>query len=477
MKMVSLIKVSRNAKRTFSKIILSTTLASLNFVTASAQADSFPKSCFIKSECTNKQGISNDWAFKMVNADLAVSRVLKFVDPKETLKVAIIDSGYQYRKDVEVIGADKFSIDLVTDDIGHGTGVTEAFIDTISQARKHIKLSVYKVGEDGSTKMGFSGITIRETLLKACNDGNRILNLSVDGAYADTVEELLEKGCFVVQAGGNSGEARGASLNPRHPIYVGAVTHLGLAPDFSAYTKISAPGVQIALPLPHQSVIAQKLADKNLACNEQEYFISGTSFATPIVSAIVAMEFLTVQSSKIFKSLNNKEKRVLLESILIASSQPRIDLAYATPVTNALKAVEMAKQWSSGMLGRLPTIEHLQNGFNKEKETYCKYGPRVSATQNLNSCEIYSREIDVLRSHIALCEQTTADTNKTLFSKLAESGQYELASFQMMRLFTNFKNFFDEDLSKSAKAYYRAQEKAKKSRVYKDDEFLQIESE
>jgi len=129
--------------------------------------------------------------------------------------------------------------------------------------------------------------------LRAASEG-QLVNLSVGGEAEDPLEtvlvkELIAQGCIVVAAMGNHGDI---SDHPAYPaacdgvIAVGSVERNGQRADTSAYgphIALSAPGVDIVSTAPTYRV-------RNLTAFGQPPLaaMSGTSMATPIVTAILA---------------------------------------------------------------------------------------------------------------------------------------------------------------------------------------------
>jgi hypothetical protein len=122
----------------------------------------------------------------------------------------------------------------------------------------------------------------------------RIINLSVGGEFEDRIEadiirDSLDGGSIVIAAMGNSRELGNPLIYPAaqdEVISVGAVDSAGTVADFSNFGDhivLAAPGVDIQSTVPTYDV-----PDLAASGNPPLGTMSGTSMATPIVTAVIA---------------------------------------------------------------------------------------------------------------------------------------------------------------------------------------------
>jgi len=209
--------------------------------------------------------------------------------------VAIIDSGIDINHD-EFIGrisllsyntvTDAVGLDAVVDDSGHGTmvaGVIGAIKDNakgIAGIAQNVKLLVIKANtpNEGS----FQDSSIIEGIYYAVDHGADIINLSLGGPNANPLTQTairyaLDHNVIVIAACGNDGDD-GLIYPASFPeaVSVSAVTSDRLVADYSNHNDevdIAAPG----------SEIVTTAMDNGYAS------VSGTSFAAPQISGILAL--------------------------------------------------------------------------------------------------------------------------------------------------------------------------------------------
>ncbi|HJZ13642.1 MAG TPA: S8 family serine peptidase, partial [Acidobacteriota bacterium] len=219
------------------------------------------------------------------------------------IKVGVIDSGfdathpafencvYDYRYDR--------SLTSKSDILGHGTHVAGIIAAALGENGMSgmctCNLHLWKVFLDEPDDNG--EYYVDELMyLRALNEtrttGCRIINLSLGGAVLDRAEEdvvrlLVRNGITIVAAMGNEYNYGNPTEYPaafKDVIAVGATNDLGERADFSntgKHINLSAPGVDIVSTLPVR---------KSSARDDIRYGAwSGTSMATPHVTAAVAM--------------------------------------------------------------------------------------------------------------------------------------------------------------------------------------------
>lgn len=211
--------------------------------------------------------------------------------------VAIIDSGIdiyheEFTGRISVLSyntvTDQTGLAAVIDDRGHGTmvaGIIGAIKDNsegIAGIAQNVKLLVIKANNPGEGE--FQDSSIIEGIYYAVDFGADIINLSLGGSYANPLTKAaiayaLDRGVIVVAASGNDGtdELVYPASFP-DVISVSAVSSDRTISDFSNYNR------EIDIAAPGASIITTAL-DNGYAS------VSGTSFAAPQVSGILALLF------------------------------------------------------------------------------------------------------------------------------------------------------------------------------------------
>jgi serine protease AprX len=238
--------------------------------------------------------------------------------------IAIVDSGVEARSDfgsrlVASINICSLCTDSAGDAEGHGTmvaGVAAGSGNYPGGAPNAPLVSIRTANADGQSRTS-DVVAAADWILAHAHEYNiRVANFSLAGA-TDTsirfdpldraVEALWLSGIVVVAAAGNHGQGGPVSMsyapgNDPFVITVGALDQNGTSdpsddtvPEWSAYGKtmdgftkpdMSAPGRYMAAPAPMDGTIARAVPDRILAPGYM--WMSGTSFATPVVSAAAA---------------------------------------------------------------------------------------------------------------------------------------------------------------------------------------------
>src|SRR2546430_13734961 len=239
--------------------------------------------------------------------------------------IAIVDSGVQARADfgkrlVAQVNLCSLCTDSANDAEGHGTMVAGVAAGSGSNypggAQNAPIVSIRTANANGESRTT-DVVAAADWILQHAKQYNiRVANFSLAGA-SDTsirvdpldkaVESLWLNGIVVVAAAGNHGQGGPVSMsyapgNDPYVITVGATDQHFTSdpsddtiPSWSAHGKtldgfskpdLSAPGRYMVAPAPMNGTIARTVPDRIVAPGYM--WMSGTSFATPVVSAAAA---------------------------------------------------------------------------------------------------------------------------------------------------------------------------------------------
>jgi len=239
----------------------------------------------------NDPGVKSQWAVSYTNTN----HVWPLVEQKDTVYVAVVDSGVDYthpdlknRVDLEK-GYDFINDDSdPMDDNGHGTHVSGIIAAEMNNGEGIVgvvgtlDVSIIPIKVLDAEGQGQSDI-VAKGIEYAVDQGANIINLSLgspgeDVDIANAIRYAIEKGVFVVAAAGNDNQ-NSDSYTPSglDNVYtVGAVNQLKTKARFSNYgnsVEVAAPGVKIL------STVLE---------NQYEAW-DGTSMAAPVVSGIASI--------------------------------------------------------------------------------------------------------------------------------------------------------------------------------------------
>jgi thermitase len=211
------------------------------------------------------------------------------------VRVAVLDSGVDAgHPDLggRVTRTTNLSASPTAQDVyGHGTSVAGVIAATGNNATGiagmtwGAEIRSFKVLDD--TGRGF-GSDVALALRVAADEGARVVNLSVAGpdfsqAVADAVAYAQARGALVVAAAGND-----ASTTPRYPAAHNGVVAVAASTPADALAWFSNRGTWITLTAPGTDILAT-------ASGGGYRSVSGTSFATPLVSGAAALLWLTTR--------------------------------------------------------------------------------------------------------------------------------------------------------------------------------------
>lgn len=297
-----------------------------------AQIEKLPEVEYVEPVKTYK-ALSNDiqspyqWSLKNLGgdegkkgADINNEKLQQLVNKrnlKDTL-IAVVDTGVDYtladlknhvRTDIGKNYVEKGTSPI--DDNGHGTHVSGIIAAEANNGysmqgiNKHAKIMPVKVLNAegaGDTEQIANGI------IYAANHGAKIINLSLGGEYSRTLEYALKyaasKNVVIIAASGNDGQY-GISYpaSSKYVISVGFTNAYDIVNDYSNYGEtldLVAPGTNIPSLVPNGNVT----------------YMSGTSMATPHVSAITGLllsENPKLKTEDIRKILHQSSDNVAFE--------------------------------------------------------------------------------------------------------------------------------------------------------------------
>jgi hypothetical protein len=255
----------------------------------------------------------DQWALKRVGATCAWQSTIGSAD----VTVAVVDSGVdlthpdlvgRLRDD----GRDFADVDDdPSDENGHGTNVAGIIAATLDNGEGGAGLApgVMILPVRVMNEKGFgSDRAIARGVRYAADQGAKVINLSLGATLtigADTESELVsaairyaqDKGALVIVAAGNDFVPLPNAIVGDNPdaLIVAATDDDDRKADFSnsgAWISVAAPGVHILSTMPTYEVYLTGDAVPRDERFEQNYdYMSGTSQATPLVSALAALLF------------------------------------------------------------------------------------------------------------------------------------------------------------------------------------------
>ena len=207
---------------------------------------------------------------------------------KDTVKVAVLDSGIDKTSDIVLEDAVNFVPDQGVDDqTGHGTIVSNLLAksdetkDGIITTGDNIKLSEVRVLDENNQ----APVSRVVEGLQWCIDHQiDIVNMSFgmdsnSQVLHQVIQQMQEKGILMIAAAGNNGEQAGAHV--QYPAAYSEVIGVGSVDENLSYSSFSAKGDQVELMAPGENIPITTYWDI-------QGVGSGTSYAAPQVTAIAA---------------------------------------------------------------------------------------------------------------------------------------------------------------------------------------------
>lgn len=223
---------------------------------------------------------SDEWAYEETDAVSALDYYKSKIKPN--INIAILDSGINYNHELFKNRVVRTNADFATgtddemDKYGHGTNVAGAIAKSTPS---NVKLSCYKIHNQNGEGTSAMALAAFEYIKQLSNKPD-IINCSfvTRSGLGTVVDELVDMGITVVAGAGNEGK----EMYQQPAIFDSAITvaatnRYGSACGFSNYGSC----VDIAAP-------GDYVYTADMSSNTAYEFASGTSLATPLVSAAAA---------------------------------------------------------------------------------------------------------------------------------------------------------------------------------------------
>ena len=223
---------------------------------------------------------SDEWAYEETDAVSALDYYKSKIKPN--INIAILDSGINYNQELFKNRVVRTNADFATgtddemDKYGHGTNVAGAIAKSTPS---NVKLSCYKIHNQNGEGTSAMALAAFEYIKQLSNKPD-IINCSfvTRSGLGTVVDELVDMGITVVAGAGNEGkEVYQQPAIFDSAITVAATNRYGSACGFSNYGSC----VDIAAP-------GDYVYTADMSSNTAYEFASGTSLATPLVSAAAA---------------------------------------------------------------------------------------------------------------------------------------------------------------------------------------------
>ncbi len=386
--------------------------------------------CRLTETCPD--GRAKFWGQERMDADLMFRELNRIQLPTGHTKVAVVDSGFDMAQARSQMNESLLTVapgwdgagDPNRDEVGHGTAVAGLIggKDGVGLA-PDAKLTVYRVSEADSNG-GATSSSLLMSVMKACDEGNEVINLSWGGDFDENAifedeksnkkfyEDLAAKGCLVVKAAGNS--ARRVERKFMDPddalLRVEATEASGQLASFSSNGEVSAPGAGV---FTLHSAQASATRPESACGGHKGAFISGTSFAAPLTAAVATQTLGVLKKNPAFSKLSGPERVATLNRVLAAAS--------TEGGLNALRAIMIADMLQMDPAS-LPAadVATLRANFQKRAGAFCSSTP--ASCMSALSCKASRDCSQSARKHLALCSPANSTVVKDLL-KLSERSQ------------------------------------------------------
>jgi subtilisin family serine protease len=249
----------------------------------------------------NDQYYSNQWHLPAINAPSAWD-----ISQGSSIPIAILDTGvdpnHSDLKNKLVLGYNFYNNNNDWSDVcGHGTAVAGSAsaitnngigVAGVAWNNPIIPIKITDANCYGYYSSMINGIVY------AADKGARVANISFQifngAALSDAARYMNDRGGWVVAAAGNTGKLEDYADNP-YIISVGATSSSGTITSFSSY------GPYVDFAAPGSSIYTTRVGSTY-------GYASGTSFASPIVSGVVALVVSnnpSMNSQQIYDALKN----------------------------------------------------------------------------------------------------------------------------------------------------------------------------
>jgi subtilisin family serine protease len=396
--------------------------------------------CLPRNEC-NENLKSMNWGQRAMGLDLATKWLASNGINAKTQKVAVIDTGADVNTLLKLNPNSSVKAESILEDspagddkVFHGTGVSGLILgNTHTQDLMPTTLTSYKVSDTGER---ISMAAIRSAIEKACDDGNQIVNVSI-GSLDESLlpvlgssltkgdeifkKKLEEKGCLIVQAGGNdkSIDFQGIPLSKENSIIkIQAVSPVtGNRTNFSATSPFSAPGEDIFMPLSTQIPDL----DPTPICSNAPGFVfeNGTSFSTPLATKTLVMIRAVLSHSETFRSLPPSKQKELLASVLRESSS-------ATGMISSIRAVKLAESVRK-LLTNNSADSAVQSARRQLEQSECRSSKTPCEATKIANCAQANSCLNQLREHILTCPESSSARDSYVSIVLKQGSLSDLA--------------------------------------------------
>ncbi len=277
------------------------------------------------------------WDIKAVNAE-------EVQEVQDTIKVAVLDSGYDKVGDIHCSGYENLvdpDVDINGGDLtGHGTAVTSVIMsgsqnrgtEGIINNKSTIELYSVKV-LDGENQAPISRVIQG---IQWCIDQEiDIINMSFGMTYhstilKDAIEKAAKEGILMIASVGNTGETTGTV---EYPAAFEEVVGVGSVNEKMEHSVFSATGEEVELVAPGENIPLSSYWGMVTVG-------SGTSYAAPHVTAIAALLWAkdSQKSSESIRGLLQKSARELGANEMFGYGL--VDYEYASEIYKEYMASE-----------------------------------------------------------------------------------------------------------------------------------------